>query len=95
MKMVMAQRIDIFDMRTDPSPRPALRNKKANLSRTELEELERAQLIREGEISRELTRTLKTLRDGSIVLTVHGGRLVEISKTNVVRERDLGAAKEL
>lgn len=39
----------------------------------------------EGELFCELVRALRTIRYGSITLTLHGGRIVEIHKTERIR----------
>jgi hypothetical protein len=39
----------------------------------------------EGELLRELVRALRTIRFGSITLTLHDGRMVEIHKTERIR----------
>jgi hypothetical protein len=39
----------------------------------------------EGELLRELVRAMRTIRYGSITLTLHDGRIVEIQKTERVR----------
>jgi hypothetical protein len=39
----------------------------------------------EGELLRELVRALRTVRYGSITLTLHEGRVVEIHKTERIR----------
>jgi hypothetical protein len=39
----------------------------------------------EGELLRELTEALRTIRYGSIILTLHDGRVVEIQKTERIR----------
>jgi hypothetical protein len=55
-----------------------------NSSVTELE----AALSESGpEIIRELIHGLKTIRYGSIALTLHDGRLVELNKTVKIRPR--------
>jgi hypothetical protein len=41
----------------------------------------------ERELLRELVQGLRTIRYGSIVLTVHDGQLVEINKTVRIRSR--------
>lgn len=40
---------------------------------------------KELEVLRALVRTLRSLRYGSVILTVHEGRLVEIQKTEKIR----------
>ncbi len=40
----------------------------------------------ERELLRELVRALRTIRYGSVVLTLHDGRLVEIHKTEKIRK---------
>lgn len=54
---------------------------------------ETALLANEKELLRELIHGLRTIRYGSIVLTVHEGRLVEINKTVRIR-RNSGNHKE-
>jgi hypothetical protein len=39
----------------------------------------------EGELLRELARALRAIRYGSITLTLHDGRIVEIQKTERIR----------
>jgi hypothetical protein len=41
--------------------------------------------VQEGELLRELIRALRTIRYGSIGLTLHDGRIVEIHKTERIR----------
>jgi hypothetical protein len=43
--------------------------------------------IEERQVFSEIARALKTMRYGSIVLTVHDGHLVELSKTVRLRTR--------
>lgn len=43
---------------------------------------------REGKVLRELIRTLREIRYGSVVLTVHDGRVMEIHKTEKIRMTD-------
>jgi hypothetical protein len=50
-------------------------------------ELEAALTESGPEIIRELIHGLKTIRYGSIALTLHDGRLVEINKTVKIRPR--------
>jgi hypothetical protein len=40
----------------------------------------------EGELLRELVRALRTIRYGSITLTLHDGRIMEIHKTERIRK---------
>ncbi len=40
----------------------------------------------EQELLREVLHALRTIRYGSVVLTVHDGRLVEIHKTEKIRK---------
>jgi len=40
----------------------------------------------ERELLREVARALRSIRYGSVVLTVHDGRIVEMSKTERVRK---------
>jgi hypothetical protein len=40
-----------------------------------------------GELLRELVAALQTIRYGSILLTLHDGRIVEIQKTERIRTR--------
>jgi hypothetical protein len=54
---------------------------------------ETALLANEKELLRELIHGLRTIRYGSIVLTVHEGRLVEINKTVRIRRKN-GTHKE-
>ena len=54
---------------------------------THAAELEAALTESGPEIIRELIHGLKTIRYGSIVLTLHDGRLVEINKTVKIRPR--------
>jgi hypothetical protein len=53
-------------------------------------ELEAALTESGPEIIRELIHGLKTIRYGSIALTLHDGRLVEINKTVKIRPRGPG-----
>ena len=41
----------------------------------------------ESELLREVELALRTIRYGSVVLTVHDGRLVEVNKTERIRNR--------
>ena len=43
----------------------------------------------ERDLVNELVRSLRTIRFGSISLTVHDGRLVEIQKTEKIRRKTL------
>jgi hypothetical protein len=45
------------------------------------EDLEKALSSKESQILRELAETIRAIRYGSILLVVHEGRLVEITKT--------------
>lgn len=40
----------------------------------------------ENELLREITLALRTIRYGSVVLTVHDGRIVELNKTERIRK---------
>jgi hypothetical protein len=51
------------------------------------EDLKLTLLPSERELLRELVQGLRTIRYGSIVLTVHDGQLVEINKTVRIRSR--------
>jgi hypothetical protein len=54
------------------------------------EELEKAFSSNEGQILRELAEGIRTIRYGSIVLVVHDGRLVEVTKTVRLRTSRTG-----
>ncbi len=49
------------------------------------DELEQDLRPNEAELLREMLRAIRSLRYGSVVLTVHDGRLVEIQKTERIR----------
>lgn len=45
----------------------------------------------EQRVFRELARTLRSMRFGSVLLTVHEGRVVEIHRTEKIRMTGLGS----
>ena len=53
-------------------------------------ELEKSLSSDEQELLGEILKTLRGMRYGSIVLTVHDGRLVEIQKTERIRRGATG-----
>lgn len=55
----------------------------ANVSH--VQDFREALCVEEGELLRELVSALRTIRYGSIVLTLHDGRIVEIQKTERIR----------
>jgi len=59
----------------------------SDVNRPQAAPLEDALQAGEQELVRELIRGLRTIRYGSIVLTVHEGRLVEINKSVRIRSR--------
>lgn len=57
----------------------------ADANASDVQEILEALRAREGELLRELVRALRTIRYGSITLTLHDGRIVEIHKTERIR----------
>ncbi len=55
------------------------------MSGSENKDLEKGLAASEIELLRDLIRALRTLRYGSVNLTVHDGRLVEIQKVEKIR----------
>ena len=53
--------------------------------------LEHALSESERELLRQIVEALRTLRYGSLLLTVHDGQLVEIQKTEKIRRRPAGS----
>jgi hypothetical protein len=53
----------------------------SNLNGRTTEDLEKALTSNESQILRELAEGIRAIRYGSIVLVVHDGRLVEVTKT--------------
>jgi hypothetical protein len=49
------------------------------------EELEKALASNEGQVLREIAEGIRSIRYGSILLVVHDGRLVEVTKTVRIR----------
>jgi hypothetical protein len=49
------------------------------------EELEKVLVSNEGQALREITEGIRSIRYGSILLVVHDGRLVEVTKTVRIR----------
>ena len=58
----------------------------SSVTRRSAEELAEALLSDEKEILHELARDLRGIRYGSIVLVIHEGRLVEVTKTVRIRK---------
>jgi hypothetical protein len=56
-------------------------------------ELEKALSSNESEILRELAEGIRAIRYGSIVLVVHDGRLVEVTKTVRLRTSRIGRSE--
>jgi hypothetical protein len=59
-------------------------------ARLHMPETEKSLSLSERELLNEVLRALRGLRYGSIVLTVHEGRLVEIQKTERIRRNAHG-----
>jgi hypothetical protein len=57
----------------------------ADANGSELQNFREAVWAGEQELLREFVRALRTIRYGSIVLTLHDGRIVEIQKTERIR----------
>jgi hypothetical protein len=53
----------------------------SSLNGSTTEDLEKALTSNESQILRELAKGIRAIRYGSIVLVVHDGRLVEVTKT--------------
>jgi hypothetical protein len=49
------------------------------------EDLEKALVSNEGQVLREIAEGIRSIRYGSILLVVHDGRLVEVTKTVRIR----------
>lgn len=56
------------------------------MSATPVSDLERDLSISERELVRELLSAIRTIRYGSVVVTIHDGRLVEVNKTERIRK---------
>lgn len=54
-------------------------------SASDLQDFREAASAGETELLRELVRAIRTIRYGSITLTLHDGRIVEIQKTERIR----------
>ena len=57
----------------------------ADANGSDLEDFPEAIWAGEQELLREFVRALRTIRYGSVVLTLHDGRIVEIQKTERIR----------
>ena len=55
------------------------------MSVVNISNLQRKLSASENELLREVELALRTIRYGSVVLTVHDGRLVEVNKTERIR----------
>lgn len=56
------------------------------MSGTPVSDLERDLSTNERELVRELLAAIRTIRYGSVVVTIHDGRLVEVNKTERIRK---------
>jgi hypothetical protein len=56
------------------------------MSGATLTELEQGLSAAERELLREVALALRSIRYGSVVLTVHDGRIVELNKTERIRK---------
>ncbi len=56
------------------------------MSGTPVSDLERDLSSSERELVRELLAAIRTIRYGSVVVTIHDGRLVEVNKTERIRK---------
>ena len=63
------------------------------MSGQEFKEVEKGLAADEIELLRDVIRALRTLRYGSVNLTVHDGRLVEIQKVETIRMNSMKAKK--
>jgi hypothetical protein len=56
------------------------------MSATSITDWQKGLTAAEGELLREVALALRTIRYGSVVLTVHDGRIVELNKTERIRK---------
>jgi len=56
------------------------------MSATSITDWQKGLTASENELLREITLALRTMRYGSVVLTVHDGRIVELNKTERIRK---------
>jgi hypothetical protein len=56
------------------------------MSATSITDWQKGLTAGENELLREITLALRTIRYGSVVLTVHDGRIVELNKTERIRK---------
>jgi hypothetical protein len=66
-------------------PNVERREAAADANGSDLQDFREAIWAGEQELLREFVRALRTIRYGSIVLTLHDGRIVEIQKTERIR----------
>ena len=66
-------------------PNVERRETAADANGSDLQNFREAVWAGEQELLREFVRALRTIRYGSIVLTLHDGRIVEIQKTERIR----------
>lgn len=64
---------------------PGLEVSAVSGDRSEMEAIDQNMSAHELELMREIIRSLRSLRYGSLNLTVHEGRLVEIQKVEKIR----------
>ena len=62
------------------------------LGQQPLRELERELSLNEQELLQEILRSLRVIRYGSVLITVHDGHVVEIQRTERIRK---GASKQV
>jgi hypothetical protein len=56
------------------------------MSVTNVSDWQKGLTASEGELLQEVALALRTIRYGSVVLTVHDGRIVEMNKTERIRK---------
>jgi len=72
------------------------RDEAAEVNTSALRDFQAAICAGEEELLREIVRALRTIRFGSIIITLHDGRIAEIQKTERIRRsRNKESSQEL
>jgi hypothetical protein len=90
MQSIAAQHTTNKPVKKDHADGPAITRSTSKEANPAALELERDLLPSERELLQEVLRAVRLIRYGSVLLTMHDGRVVEIQKTERIRQ---GSAK--